>query len=411
MDTPRVVVTGLGPVTSVGVGAWPFLEAQLACGSGIRTITRFDPADLPVRIAGEVDLPPSLVLDRRDSAATDPCTRLVAAAAKLAIEDSGLDLEAEDPNRVGVVMGTGMGGVSTWERSSRVGLEQGLGRVSPRFIPMAMSNNAAAWIAARYAMTGPNLACTTACASGAHAIVMGHLMITSGQADVVLVGGAEAPLTPLIVSGFAQMHALSRRNDEPERASRPFSVDRDGFVLAEGAAVLVLESADHATRRDAYVHAELSGFGISSDAYHMTMPRPDGGAACRAIVGAMLAAHLAPSDISYVNAHGTGTRYNDAAETMALRSALGDAANRTPVSSTKSLTGHSLGASGAIEAVAAVQAITSGVIPPTANLDRPDPELGLDFVPLEPRAAKVRAVLSNSFAFGGHNAVLAFTRF
>jgi 3-oxoacyl-[acyl-carrier-protein] synthase II len=275
---------------------------------------------------------------------------------------------------------------------------------------MAMPNNPASWISTRYGITGPTLACTTACASGAHAVALGHMMITSGQADVVLVGGAEAPLTPLIVSGFANMHALSRRNHQPERASRPFSLDRDGFVLAEGAAILVLESIEHAASRDAVAHAELAGFGITSDAYHMTQPRPDGGSAQRAIETAMAAARLAPSDVSYVNAHGTGTAFNDASETAALRGALGNAAPNTPVSSTKSLTGHPLGAAGAIEAVASVQAITTDTLPPTANLERPDPQLGLDFVPLEARPAKTRAVLSNSFAFGGHNVVLAFTR-
>jgi 3-oxoacyl-[acyl-carrier-protein] synthase II len=410
VNTPQVVVTGLGPVTPIGVGAQAFHEAQLAGRSGTRTITRFDPGGLPVRIAGEVDLPAAFALDGHAAAATDRCTHLAAAAAHLAVRDSGLDLAAENPARVGVVLGTGIGGVSTWERTSRIAHEQGCTRVSPRFIPMAMPNNPASWIATRYQITGPSMAVVAACASGAEAVAMAYLLIAAGQADVVLTGGAEAPITPIVVTGFANMRALSRRNDEPERASRPFSADRDGFVLAEGAAVLVLESAEHAAARGATVHARLAGVASTSDAFHMTRPRPDGEGARRALVAAMSAAALDPADVSYVNAHGTGTTFNDAAEVVAIRAALGEAAAATPVSSTKSLTGHSLGASGAIEAVASVQAITGGVIPPTANLDQPDPALGLDFVPHEPRPAQVRAVLSNSFAFGGHNVVLAFVR-
>jgi 3-oxoacyl-[acyl-carrier-protein] synthase II len=410
MNVRDVVVTGLGPVTPIGVGSEAFHEGQLSRRGGVRTITRFDPAGLPVRIAGEVDLPAAFALDGPAAAGTDRCTHLAAAAAHLAVQDSGLDLAAEDPGRVGVVLGTGVGGVSTWERTSRVAYERGCTRVSPRFIPMAMPNNSASWIATRYQITGPSTAVVTACASGAEAIAMAYLLIAAGQADVVLTGGAEAPITPIVVTGFANMRALSRRNDEPARASRPFSADRDGFVLAEGAAVLVLESAEHAAARGATVHARLAGVASTSDAFHMTRPRPDGEGARRALASAMSAAGLDPAGVSYINAHGTGTPFNDASEVVAIRAALGDAAATTPVSSTKSLTGHSLGASGAIEAVASVQAITSGVIPPTANLDQPDPTLGLDFVPHEPRPAQVRAVLSNSFAFGGHNVVLAFTR-
>jgi 3-oxoacyl-[acyl-carrier-protein] synthase II len=405
-----VVVTGLGPVTPIGVGGPAFHDAQVAARTGTRTITRFDPTGLPVRIAGEVDLPAAFALDGQAAAATDRCTHLAAAAAHLAVRDSGLDLAAEDPSRIGVVLGTGIGGVSTWEHTNQVAHERGCTRVSPRFIPMAMPNNPASWIATHYHTTGPSTAVVTACASGAGAIAMAYLMIAAGQADVVLAGGAEAPITPIVVTGFANMRALSRRNDEPGRASRPFSADRDGFVIAEGAAVLVLESAGHAAARGATVHARLAGVGSTSDAFHMTRPRPDGDCAHRALATAMSTAGLRPDDVSYVNAHGTGTQFNDAAEVTAIRAALGEAADRVPVSSTKSLTGHSLGASGAIEAVASVQAITSGVIPPTANLDRPDPALGLDFVPADARPAAVHAVLSSSFAFGGHNVVLAFTK-
>jgi 3-oxoacyl-[acyl-carrier-protein] synthase II len=410
MSVQAVVVTGLGPVTPIGVGARVFHEAQLGGRSGIRAITHFDARELPVRIAGEVDIPDSFAWASRDEAVTDRCTHLAAVATQLALTDSGLDLGVEDPTRVGVVIGTGIGGVTTWECAAHTAMERGCQALSARFIPMAMANNAASWITVRYGLNGPSLAVNSACASGAHAIAVGHLLIASGQADVVLAGGAEAPLTPIIVSGFAQMRALSRRNDEPERASRPFHRHRDGFVMAEGAAVLVLESAEHAAARGANVHATLAGAGSSSDAFHMVKPRPDGDGACRALAGAMRSAGLTPDAVSYVNAHGTGTSFNDAAEAKAVHAAFGEMAGRIPMSSTKSQTGHSLGASGAVEAVASVQAITSGMIPATANLDDPDPALGLDVVALEPRPAAVRSVLSSSFAFGGHNIVLAFTR-
>jgi 3-oxoacyl-[acyl-carrier-protein] synthase II len=410
MNARHVVVTGLGPVTPIGIGACAFHEAQLACRPGIRAITHFDARNLPVRIAGEVDIPDSFVWSSRDAAATDRCTHLAAVATHLAVTDSGLDLGTEDPTRVAVVIGTGIGGVSTWEGAAQTALVQGCQGLSARFIPMAMANNAVSWITVRYGLRGPSLAVNTACASGAHAIAVGQMLIASGQADVVLAGGAEAPLTPIIISGFAQMRALSRHNDEPERASRPFHRHRDGFVIAEAAAILVLESAEHAAARGADVQATLAGSGSSSDAFHLVQPRPDGDSACRAIAGAMCSAGLPADAVSYVNAHGTGTPYNDAAEAKAVHAAFGALADRIPISSTKSLTGHSLGASGAVEAVASVQAITSGIIPPTANLDDPDPALGLDVVALEPRPARVRSVLSSSFAFGGHNIVLAFTR-
>jgi 3-oxoacyl-[acyl-carrier-protein] synthase II len=410
MNAPRVVVTGLGPVTPIGLGARVFHDAQLACETGVRKITLFDASDLPVRIAGEVDIPGSFAWDARDEALTDRCTHLAAVAAQLALEDSGLDLSVEDPSRVGVVVGTGIGGVATWEHAAYTAFERGYHALSARFIPMAMANSAASWITVRYGINGPSLAVNTACASGAHAIAVGHMLIASGQADVVLAGGAEAPLTPIIVSGFAQMRALSRHNDEPDRASRPFHRHRDGFVLAEGAAMLVLESEAHAAARTANIQATLAGTGSSSDAYHMTKPLPDGESARRALAAAMSSAGIAADAVSYLNAHGTGTPYNDASEAKAIHAALGAAAARIPISSTKSLTGHSLGASGAIEAVASVQAITSGMIPPTANLDDPDPALGLEFVAFEPRPARVQTVLSSSFAFGGHNVVLAFTR-
>jgi 3-oxoacyl-[acyl-carrier-protein] synthase II len=410
MSARRAVVTGLGPVTAAGVGAKDFHVGQLEARSGIRAISRFDASALPVRIAGEVDLPDHLALSQREAAATDRCTALAAAAARLALEDAGLDPEAADRSRIGVAIGTGCGGATSIEESSRAFLAEGLQAVPARFVPMSMANSTAAWIAIRYGLTGPCTASVTACASGAEALVTAHQMIVSGEADVVLAGGTEAPLTPMIVGGFARMRALSGRNDEPARASRPFSADRDGFVLGEGAAVLVVEEAAHAAARGAVPLAEFGGYGRSCDAHHIVAPRPDGGAAARAVTTALRSARLTAAGIGYINAHGTGTAFNDAAEARALVAALGPGAAGIPVSATKSTTGHSLGAAGAIEAVAAIQALNSGLLPPTANLEHRDPEIALDVIGAEPREADPEAVLSNSFAFGGHNVVLAFTR-
>ena len=405
----EVWVTGLGPVTSIGVGAQNFHNAQLACRSGIATITQFDAAELPVRIAGEVTIPDELALEPRDAANADRCVQLATIAASLAVDDAELLSASTDPTRIGVIIGTGTGGVRTWAATSRAAHDKGLGAVSPRFIPMAIPNAVAASVAIRFGFAGPCTTPVTACTAGADALVAAHQAISSGEADVIIAGGAEAPITPMVVAGFAHMRALSRCNDEPTRASRPFSADREGFVLAEGAAALVLESAAHARARGARPYGVLAGYGRSSDAHHMTMPLPTGASAGRAVSLAMRSAGLAPEDVSYVNAHGTATRYNDAAEACALRAALGDHARKIPVSATKSLTGHPLGAAGAIEAVACLQALNSGRLPPTANLEHIDPDIDLDVVRAEPRQAPVSAVLSDSFAFGGHNVVLAFT--
>ncbi|KNB50785.1 beta-ketoacyl-[acyl-carrier-protein] synthase family protein [Streptomyces caatingaensis] len=409
MSGRRVVVTGLGPVTSVGVGAKEFHAGQLEGRSAVRALGRFDASGLPVRIGAEVDLPDGLRPERRDAVISDRVTHLAAAAAGLALRDAGLDLDAVDRERVGVVLGTGCGGAESIRANAAAALVGG-GRVGARFVPMSMSNSPAAWIAIRHGLGGPVTTSVTACASGADALVTAHQMIVADEADVVLAGGAEAPLTDLLVSGFARMKALSARNDEPGRASRPFDRDRTGFVLGEGAAVLVLESAGHARARGARPLAELLGYGRTGDAHHIVAPRPDGSAAARAVTRALRSAGLAPGEVSHVNAHGTGTVLNDAAEAAALHRALGAAAARVPVTATKSMTGHTLGAAGAVEAVAAVQALMYQVVPPTANLDHPDPELGLDVVAGEPRDVSVSAVLSSSFAFGGHNVVLAFGR-
>ncbi len=408
MTGRAVVVTGLGPVTPIGVGRHDFWQAQLKGVSGIRTITRFDPAGFPVRIAGEVDLPADLAPGRREERSTDRCTHLALAAARLAVEDASLDLAAEDRDRVGVALGTGAGGAGSWETNARLLETAGPNRIGVRSVVMSMANSSASHIALTFGITGPATSVVSACASGGEALVAAYQMIVTGEADVVLAGGAEAPVTPLLLGGFARTGALSTLNDEPERASRPFDADRAGFVLAEAAAVLVLESAEHARARGAEVLATLSGYGRSSDAHHVTSPHPEGAGAARAIRAALRSAGWSPDDVDHVNAHGTGTRFNDAAEAKALRAVLGEAADRTPVSATKSMTGHSLGAAGAVEAVACVQAMLHGQIPPIVNLDAVDPACGLDVVRAQPRAAALRTALSSSFAFGGHNVVLAF---
>ncbi|MGH4033582.1 beta-ketoacyl-[acyl-carrier-protein] synthase family protein [Actinomycetota bacterium Odt1-20B] len=407
----RVVVTGIGPVTPLSTGAKRFQVAQMEGRSAIRALTRFDASALPVRMAGEVDLPEDLAPDRRTARITDRVTHLALAAAELALRDSALDLTAEDTDRIGVVIGSGVGGGTSTEDNLRASFAKGDHRgLSARFIPATMVNSSASWVGITYGLTGPSSASVTACASAADSLVAAHQMITSGEADVVLAGGAEAPVVHSMLGGFAKMRALSTRNDEPERASRPFSADRDGFVLAEGAAVLVLEEAGHAAARGALPLAEFSGYGRSSDAYHITAPRPDGSGAAKAVTAALRSTGLSPQDIDLVNAHGTATSFNDAGEAAALHLALGDAARRIPVTATKSLTGHTLGASGAIEAVSAIQSIVHRAIPPTANLDTPDETLGLDVVGAGGREADINTVLSNSFAFGGHNVVLVFRR-
>lgn len=414
-DARRVVVTGLGPVTCIGVGADAFHRGQLAGASGVRRISRFDATGLPVGIAGEVDLPDGYAPSRRDLATTDRNAQLARVAARLAIEHSGLSAVEWQPERIGVVVGTGIGGAETMQEMVRTVYslpEPGAGRALPgaRAVPKAMGNSAAALISIEHGLSGPTSTAVSACASGADALVAAYQMIACGEADVVLAGGTEAPLVEPIVGGFARMGALSRWDGEPSGASRPFHADRDGFVLAEGAAMLVLESAGHAAARGAPILAELAGYGRASDAFHVTMPHPDGDGARRALQAALRHAGVAPAEVSYINAHGTGTAFNDAGEVRAIRAALGDAAEKVPVSSTKSQTGHTLGAAGAIEAVACVQAIINATAPPTINLDRPDPLFGLDFVGSAPRPAAIEVALSDSFAFGGHNVVLVFRK-
>ena len=408
----RVVITGLGPVTPIGVGAEAFHQAQLAGKSGIRRITRYDPEayQLNVKIAGEVDVDVDDYLDRRESRRLDRFVQLALIAAELALRDAGLEAEELEPETTGVLIGSGIGGIKTWEDQFKIYFERGPHRLSPFFIPMVISNMASGHVAMKYGFQGPSSTVVTACATGTDSVGSAARMIQHGEADVMLTGGTEASVTPMAIGGFAVMRALSRRNDEPEKASRPFDKDRDGFVLSEGAGVLVLEEYEHARRRGATIYAEVVGFGRSEDAHHITEPHPEGKGARLAMQAALRDGGIAPEDVDYINAHGTSTPLNDRAETLAIKQLFGGHAHRLMVSSTKSMTGHLLGAAGAVEAIASAQAIASGVVPPTINLIESEPELDLDYVPGEPREAKVDYALSNSFAFGGQNAVLLLKR-
>ena len=410
---PRVVITGLGPVTPIGVGAKAFHQAQLAGRSGVRRITRYDPEayKLPVKIAAEVDVEVGDYLERKETRRLDRFVQLALIGAELAIRDAGLDLEKEDPTRVGTLVGSGIGGIKTWEDQFQVYFERGPHRLSPFFIPMVIANMASGHLAMKYRLMGPSSTVVTACATGTDAVGSAFRVLKAGLAEVMLAGGTEAAVTPMAIGGFAVMKALSTRNDEPEKASRPFTKSRDGFVLGEGAGILVLETLEHALARGARIYAEVVGFGRSADAHHITEPHPEGLGAVLAMRAALAEAGVPPEAVGYVNAHGTSTPHNDRVEVLALKKVFGDHAKRLAVSSTKSMTGHLLGAAGAVEAIATAQALASGILPPTINYDDPDPELDLDFVPHRPREAAVEYALSNSFAFGGQNAVLLLKRF
>jgi 3-oxoacyl-[acyl-carrier-protein] synthase II len=405
----RIVVTGLGAVTPVGVGAGELWEALKAGRSGISPIASFDASTFPVRIAGEVhgfDTDPWMTA--KEVKRTDRATHFALAAAKQAWQDAGSP--AVDHARTGVLFSTGIGGLGSLLQQHKVYLERGADRVSPFMVPMLMPNAAAGHVAMAFGFTGPNMCITTACAAGAHAIGEASVLIRDGRADVCIAGGTEACILELTVAGFAQMQALSRRNDDPERASRPFDRDRDGFVLAEGAGAIVLEEAERAIARGARIYAELAGYGASADAYHITAPEPEGLGAIQAMQACLEDAGEPPDAVDYINAHGTSTQLNDASETRAIKKALGDHAHRVAISSTKSMTGHMLGAAGAVEGAVAALVVRDGIIPPTINYEHQDEDCDLDYVPNEARPADVRLALSNSFGFGGQNATLAFRR-
>jgi 3-oxoacyl-[acyl-carrier-protein] synthase II len=411
MSNRRVVVTGLGVVSPIGSDLKTFWESLVNGRSGIRQITEFDSSTLDCRIAGEVaDFIPSLYFSSpKDVRRADRFAQFAMGSAKLAIEDSGLDFEKVDRTRFGVLLGSGIGGLRTLEDQHTVLMNKGASRVSPFMVPMMIVNMASGLISIEYDLQGPNFSIVTACATGANSIGEAWRMIRYGEADGFLAGGSEAVICPLGIAGFCAMRAMSTRNDEPEKASRPFDRHRDGFVMGEGAGILVLEEYEKAKARGARIYCELAGYGLTSDAYHVTSPRPDGGPVARAMQTALDYACENATAIDYINAHATSTQVGDKCETNAIKLLAGDyARNGLLVSSTKSMTGHLLGGAGGVESAVCVLAIKNGVVPPTINLDYPDPECDLDYVPNTAREKKIRLALNNSFGFGGHNATLAF---
>ncbi|MEA2009249.1 MAG: beta-ketoacyl-ACP synthase II [Actinomycetota bacterium] len=411
MNDRRVVVTGLGTVNPVGGDVETTWRGLLDGVSGIGQITSIDASDLPSKIGGEItDFDIEAHMPRRQARRMDRYAQLFWVAAGEALSDAGISYEPDDPAayRAGVVVGSGIGGVATFEEELTTLLEIGPHRLSPFGIPKIIANLAGGQVSIDFNLYGPNTTAVTACAASANAIGDAAAIITRGAADVMLAGGADAAITRFAMGGFAQARALSTRNDDPQGASRPFDVNRDGFVMSEGAAALILEEREHALERGATVYAEIVGYGMSADGYHVTLPRPGGDGAARAMQSALDDAGIVAEQVSYINAHGTSTAANDVTETMAIKSVFGDAAYQVPISSTKSMTGHLLGGAGAIEAVACVLSIRDGVIAPTINLTDPDPECDLDYVPGSPRNVEVEYAMSNSFGFGGHNVVLLF---
>ncbi|HIE12332.1 MAG TPA: beta-ketoacyl-[acyl-carrier-protein] synthase II [Desulfotomaculum sp.] len=408
----RVVVTGLGIISPIGTGKDAFWEALLRGESGVRRITRFDPSEFRTQIAAEViDFNPETYIDKKEARRMDRYTQFAVAATGLALKDAEIAPGTVDPDRVGVVLGCGIGGIETFEEQTRVLVTRGPSRISPFFVPMMIANMGAGYVAIVNGFYGPNSTIVTACASSNQAVGEAFRIIQRGEADVMVTGGTEAGITPVGIAGFCAMKAMSTRNDEPARASRPFDAGRDGFVVGEGAAILILENMERAVARGAHIYAEITGYGQSCDAYHITAPDPEGSGAAKAMERALADAGLTPGEVSYINAHGTSTPFNDKVETLAIKKVFGEFAYRVPVSSTKSMTGHLLGAAGGIEAAACVLSIARGVIPPTINYERPDPECDLDYVPGEARQTEVDVAISNGFGFGGHNATLVFKRY
>ena len=408
----RVVVTGIGLVTPCGIGTDNVWNNILSGKSGIGPITRFNTDRFDTKFAGEVkDFNPEDYVQPKEVKKMDLFIHYALAAAHIAVKDAGLDMGKEDPERVGVVVGTGLGGLPTIEKYHSVLLERGPGRITPVFIPMLIANEAPGHIAIQHGIKGPNLCIVTACATGAHSIGDACRIIQYGDADVMVAGGSEANLTPLTVGGFNAMKALSTRNNDPMKASRPFDRDRDGFVVAEGSGIIILEELEHAKKRGARIYAEMAGYGYNGDAYHITAPCPDGDGFIRCMRMALRDAHISPDHVDYINAHGTSTKLNDYIETLAIKEVFKAKAYRIPVSSTKSMTGHLLGAAGAVEAVFSILSIRDQVCPPTINYENPDPECDLDYVPNTARKCTINTVVSNGFGFGGTNSTLVFRRF
>lgn len=408
----RVVITGIGAVTPIGIGKDAFWNALIEGKSGVGPITRFDVSEYTTKIAGEVsDFVVTDFIDKKEAKRMDRSTQYAVAASKMAIEDAKLDLEAEDRERIGVIIGTGIGGMEALYDQYKVLFAKGPGRISPFLVPMMIGNMASGMTSIRFGLQGPSSCVVTACATGTNSIGDAARAIKYGDADVMLAGGTEAPISPAALAGFGSMKALSTRNDEPEKASRPFDKDRDGFVMGEGAGVIVLESLEHALARGAHIYAELAGYAYNSDAYHITAPAPGGVMAAKAMRQALKDGGIALNEVDYINAHGTSTGLNDKNETMAIKEVFGDHAYELAVSSIKSMTGHLLGAAGGVECIAAAMAIDQGIIPPTINYETPDEGLDLNYVPNVAEKREVRVALSNSLGFGGHNATLALKKY
>jgi len=408
----RVVITGIGLVSALGLTREETWRGLLEGQSGVDYITRFDASDFPVRFAAEVkNFDPLKFVERKEAKKMDAFIHYALAAAEEAVADAGLSIEPDWAHRVGTYIASGIGGFSVIEREHEKFLRGGPGRISPFFIPASIINLAAGQVSIRFNAKGPNCAAATACSAGAHAIGDSFRLIQRGDADVMICGGSEAAVTPMGVGGFAAMRALSRRNDDPARASRPFDRDRDGFVIGEGAGILILEDLERARARGAKIYAEIVGYGMSADAFHITQPAEGGEGAVAAMRNALRDANIAPDEVDYINAHGTSTKYNDRIETEAIKQVFGEHAYRLAISSTKSMTGHLLGAAGGLEGGISALVIDRQVIPPTINYETPDPDCDLDYVPNEARPASVRYALSNSFGFGGTNVALLFKRY
>ncbi len=408
----RVVITGMGVVSPIGNTLEEFWTSLIEGRSGTGLLTKFDPTKYSSHVAAEVkNFKAEDYIDPKELRRMDTFCHYAMAATALAMEQAGLDAQAEDPKRAGVLIGSGIGGIETIEKQKEILLEKGPRRISPFLIPMLIINMASGLVSIRYGFQGPNTAVVTACATGTHAIGDAMRIIERDEADVMLAGGSEAAITPLGFGGFCSAKALSTRNDEPEKASRPFENDRDGFVMGEGAGIVILEELEHAKRRGADIYAEVIGYGMNGDAHHITMPSPEGRGAREAMRSALDSAKLPVEQVDYINAHGTSTELNDKFETQAIKDLFGSHAKTLAVSSTKSMTGHLLGAAGAVEAIAVAKTLKEGIIPPTINYETPDPECDLDYVPNTAREQSVQIALSNSFGFGGHNAVLIMKRF
>ncbi|HSE84148.1 MAG TPA: beta-ketoacyl-ACP synthase II [Thermodesulfobacteriota bacterium] len=406
----RVVVTGVGLVTPLGVGNQVTWDGICEGRSGVRRIQRFDPSPLRTQIAGEVlDFDSAAFMESKEVRRSDLFIQFAVAATKLALDDASLEITDELSPNIGTIIGCGIGGMDTYYKTVLVLEERGPTRVSPFFVPNIITNMAAGYVSIYFNARGPNCCTTTACAASAHAIGYATTIIEQGDADAMIAGGTEAPLIPMTIAGFNVMRAISTRNEEPERASRPFDGDRDGFIISEGAGILILEELEHAKKRGARIYAEILGSGMSGDAYHITSPSLDGPVRC--MKSALRNSGLNPEDVDYINAHGTSTPQNDVNETRAIKEVFKDQAYKIPVSSTKSMTGHLLGAAGGIEAAFTSLGLYHGIIPPTINLDNPDPQCDLDYVPYESRKEPIKIALSNSFGFGGTNVTLAFRRF